>query len=363
MARALLLTLFLIPTAVMAQRLDQQFDYVSVRGKITNFDGEPIEGARVIAWVISQGNEVSANSISATNPMGANLNALRKVTWDNTDENGEYELEGVPSPGTYIIGVQRYKEYGKNVRTLVVSKTIGESYEGQDMALPRPALGEKPNFRDEGTDLPDVPKKLKRPYARAEKHFEKGRFDKAMEAVEGLVAENPDFAQGYVLMGNISIKKKDYNSALSYFTQAINAGGNSKSLNDNTAQLAFAQQKFDLALTYAKGALEFDEDDTNLLYLAGVSAFNLQDWNQADELLTRFGDNLTEDVDPRNYYMVHGFAKMNKQEWQSAIDLLEEGADKGVKKDANWYRAVMAAYQNLGNAEKVAELKAEMEGN
>jgi TolA-binding protein len=355
------LSLFLIPNAVLAQRLDQQFDYVNVTGKITNFDGEPIEGARVVAWVIKQGNEVSANSSSATNPMGANLNGLRKVTWDNTAADGSYKLEGVPSPGTYIIGVQRFKEYGKNVRTLVVSKTIGKSYDGQDMALPRE--GEVVSFKDSGETAPEIPKKLQKPYNKAVKLFERDKYDQALTAAEALVTDNPDFAEGYVLMGNISIKKQDFNSALSYFTQAINAGGSSKSLNDNTAQLAFAQQKFDLALTYAKGALEFDENDTNILYLAGVSAFNLQDWNQADVYLTRFGDNLTDEVDVRNYYMVHGFAKMNKQEFQSAIDLLEAGAAKGMKKDANWYRAVMAAYQNLGKMDKVAELKAEMEGN
>ncbi|MDJ0842586.1 MAG: CDC27 family protein [Acidobacteriota bacterium] len=359
MVRAFLLMICLTP-ALFGQTLYKNFEYVTVAGKIVTTEGEGLAGIRVEIFAASRGGSEVSRGTLLTNPMAVNTSRMERVSWTDTLEDGSYLMEGVPSPGDYFVAVKPQKGFQKMAIGLRIDKTRGTEYKDVDLTLLR--SGEKAGFKAADNESLPLPKKLAKKYKKAQGYFTKGKWDKAAAISEELVTAEPGFGDGYIMLGNIAVKQQQYPAALDWFSKAMDAGVANKSLAYSTAQLAFAQQKFDQSLRFAKESLKFDEKDSQSLYLAGMSAFNLHNWEEADSYLDRFHENMDYAADNRNYFMIHGLVKLTLKDYERAVGLIEDAAKNGIPKNENWYRALIAAHQALGHTEDVARLQKEMKG-
>lgn len=98
-------------------------------------------------------------------------------------------------------------------------------------------------------------------------------------------------------------------------------------------------------------------DDTNLLYAYAVLLLNMDDFDEADEVLER-----VVEIDPGNYAAVVAYGNLYlKEDWsgrdaRKAIDILEPLVEtEEHKDDYQIYASLGKAYQNLGDNKKAAE--------
>lgn len=114
-----------------------------------------------------------------------------------------------------------------------------------------------------------------------------GEGDKALEAIDSFLKNNPDIWNGYFLKGWALRIKKEYKEAQEYFLKCIEKGESNAEIYNELSLCALSTGEKELSKIYLETALDLDED--NLTVLTNLSYLSLEDkdYDKAREYLEK----------------------------------------------------------------------------
>ncbi len=337
--RKFLILLMLGVLPLSAQNLFQDFEYVTVTGTVVTPAGDPVVDCNVELRIVSQGGL----GVGVLTSGSRDTTRMKKAGWARTDENGTYKIDGVPVPGSYVVVVKGVKGYKQTQMPVRIDEGTGDAYDAGKLVLEK---------------FKDIDAKTKKLLKKASKALEEGKLDEAETLLKEADARTPELPEVYVSLGNIDLKKKDYKGAYANFKKAFDLGERKPELSRIAAQMAFQFQKFDEALEFLGVVLEADPEDLNSTYLAGVSAYNLQNFELAQKYFQTYLDGkggVSRDV---NFLYVFGMTELALDNLEAATKYLHEAYRFGWKADVGFMKTLANAYIKLDeNEEAKAVLK------
>jgi len=330
-----LLALLLVGTlSVSGQNLFKDFDYVTVEGRVVDRSGRAIADVNVEIRIISQGG----SDVTVLTTGIRDETKLDKAGWGRTDENGRYRIQGIPAPGSYLVVVKGVKGYKKAQMPLRIDKSGDKVVQARDLVLD--PFGAKTDGKT---------RKLLKKAASA---LEKGRLDEAKKLLKEADARQPGLSEVHVSLGNIYLKRKQFAAALKEFKQAFELGEQNPQLSMIAAQLSFQAQAFQDAGRFLDSVLAQQPENLQALYLAGVSHYNLKEFERASEYFSRYlkvKGNAGADV---NLLYVYGMSELGRGDEASAAALLQQAYDAGWKGDVQFLKTLANLYIKQKNTEK-----------
>ena len=113
----------------------------------------------------------------------------------------------------------------------------------------------------------DTYPKLKYLYAKLNLYVNKVDIAKEMALTE--VKENPNVVDGYLILGEISVREKDFVNARNYYVKAYQKDTKSVDAILGIAYVALQTNQYDLAVDQYRKALDLDKNNPNIYRLLG----------------------------------------------------------------------------------------------
>ncbi len=348
--KKVLLLAVILTVPLLGQKLYQQFDYVSVEGKVITRSGNPVAACMVELRELQSGG-VSEHSgdllsggntsvspgwgrsnVAAVSTESHNVDNLKKVGWARTDSEGHYKMEGIPVPGDYVLIVKGQKGFKKTQMPLRVDKAVGDLFHVQDLILDK---------------YVEMDRKTKKKLTKADKFLKAGKLDEAEKLLNEIKAEHQDISSVYVSLGNIYLKKKDYGNAYQSLAKAFQLGEQNPGLCMTAAKIAFSSHKFNETLPYLKAVLEKKSDDLNALYLSGVCHYNLHHFKEAEGFLGSYLEAKKGNSHEVSFLYVYGMTEMALKHNAKAAEYLNLAYVGGLKADAGYLKNLAGLYLSL----------------
>ncbi|NOY23276.1 MAG: tetratricopeptide repeat protein [Acidobacteria bacterium] len=350
--KKVLLFAMILTVPLLGQKLYQQFDYVSVEGKVITRGGDAVVGCLVelrelVSGGVSEhsgdvlsGNNTSVSpgwgrsNVAAVSTGSRNVENLKKVGWARTDSEGHYKMEGIPVPGDYLLIVKGQKGFKKTQMPLRVDKAVGDLFHVQDLILDK---------------YVELDRKTRKRLAKAEKFLKAGKLDDAEKLLNEIKSEHQELPSVYVSLGNIYLKKKDYGNAYQSLAKAFQLGEQNPGLCMTAAKIAFSTHKFNEVLPYLKAILNQKPDDLNALYLGGVCRYNLHRFKEAERFFDRYLKVKKGDSHEVSFLYVYGMTEMALKHNAKAAQYLDLAYRGGLKADANYLKNLAGLYLSVKN--------------
>ena len=231
-----------------------------VKGKITDADGKPVEGAKVTIQLVDNNTKFEVTS----------------------KKNGEFMQIGL-QPGSYKITAEK--------AGLSASKTQRISL---DMAEVNLTLT-KGGASTEGMSKEDRAKAeakvagLKAAYSEAAQLANAGKFDEAIVKFNEVLKDVPKCTECYLGIGHSNAGKKDYAASEAAFKKALELDPNSADAYNGLATIYNDQKKFAEAKEMSAEAMKrmtaggAGGGNADQLYNAGVISWNANEFAKAQE--------------------------------------------------------------------------------
>jgi Tfp pilus assembly protein PilF len=128
--------------------------------------------------------------------------------------------------------------------------------------------------------------------------------DIAMQYFQRTLKLNPEYHKALNMLGVIKQSKNDFDSAISYFEQALALDGRNVTYLKNIAMAWFAQGKYRESHEYACKAIFADSTDAQAHFLKGMTQYYLLKVTSTDETkqLVTYELDIALNLDPNNNY-------------------------------------------------------------
>lgn len=214
-------------------KLYTQFEYVVVKGKILTRAENPVPNVKVNIFQERDGTGVFGN-INTMNNQG-DTTKMPKISWTRTNENGEFVLKGVPTPGSYFIEIKGVDGF-KNVQYPLRIDT-GTGFEIDYIRI----------YLDKYFKIDS---KTKKQLKNMNTLFEKGEYQKSAELAKVIIQSESRLPDPYVVLGNFFLKNKNSNEALKNFEKAISNGVDNVEIYRTAAKLSFQLKDLSKVISY-----------------------------------------------------------------------------------------------------------------
>jgi len=236
-------------------KLYSNFEYVVVKGKVLTRSGNPVVDVKINAFQSRDGQGRFGNVNTMSN--SGDTTTMPKVSWDRTNEKGEFVLKGVPTPGSYFLEIKGVKGYKKVQYPLRIDSGSGSEIDYVVIYL------------DKFVKIDGKTKKLLK---KMNKLSEAGNLAKAGNIANQILEKESKLADPYVILGNIAMKSKDYSGALENYDSAIKNGVDNPRIYYTAAQISFALKDMKKGIDYltsgANAGLEKDLNYYQMLFKA-----------------------------------------------------------------------------------------------
>ena len=337
---------------LVGQNLYQQFDYVSVEGKVVTRGGNPVAGCLVelrelvFGGVLEHSTDTVTGSglisatgwgrsnVAAVSTESRDIDSLKKVGWARTDSEGRYRMDGIPSPGAYVLVVKGQKGFKKTQMPLRVDRSAGDLFHTHDLIL------------DKFIEMDRITKKK---LIKADKFLKAGKLDDAEKLLNEVRGEQPDLSSVYVSLGNIYLKKKDYGNAYQSLAKAFQLGEQNPGLCMAAARIAFSSHKFSETLPYLKAVLDRKPEDLSALYLSGICHYNQHKFKEAKGYFDSYMKAKKGSSNEVNFLYVYGMTEMALKHNEKAAEYLDLAYKGGLKADAGYLKNLAGLYLSVKN--------------
>lgn len=232
----------------------------TIRGKVVDTNGKPVDQAEVILDFIGDYNR-----------------QLKTIT----DKNGEFIRAGTPT-GKWKITVKKFDLIGENAGVQV---TLGETLRVPEIVIGKPGAGgaaaAKPMAvsEEEAERLKKRAAMLDKLSAEANASLEAGNYDDAIAKVQAIMKEIPTCAPCHAKIGDINVKKGDLDAAEKAYLAAIAADEKLPGPYGALATLYNQQKKFDEAVKMSTKANDLigaggGGGDANTIFNQGIILWN-----------------------------------------------------------------------------------------
>jgi tetratricopeptide (TPR) repeat protein len=174
-------------------------------------------------------------------------------------------------------------------------------------------------------------------------YYKSGKYLEAAGQFQALVDENPDYADGYHLLGICFLKTKKYADAEKNFLKAIELNGDKFEFHFNLANAYAAQKKHDKVVKTLNNAegLAADNQRSMIYQTRGHALAAQKKWGEAVDDLERA---VAAKPDPGTQAQL-GKAYFSVGEYQSAVTVLRKSL--ASKQNASSYQLLVEAMINL----------------
>lgn len=362
MKKVLFFAMILTVPLLGQQKLYQQFDYVSVEGKVITRGGNPVAGCLVELRELVYGGvtEHSTDTMTGSGVISAgwgrsnvgavstdsrNVDNLKKIGWARTDSGGHYKMDGIPAPGNYVLIVKGQKGFKKTQMPLRVDRPVGDILHAHDLILDK---------------FIDIDRKTRKKLTKAEKLLKAGKLDDAEKLLNEVKAEYQDLSSVYVSLGNIYLKKKDYGNAYQSLAKAFRLGEQNPGLCMTAAKIAFSSHKFSETLPYLKAVLDRNPDHLNALYLSGVCHYNQHQFKEAKGYFDRYMKIKKGSSKEVSFLYVYGMTEMALKHNEEAAEYLDLAYKGGLKADAGYLKNLAGLYLSVKNKKAAKRVLGEL---
>lgn len=160
-----------------------------------------------------------------------------------------------------------------------------------------------------------------------------GEYKKAIDALEYSFIINPEFEQGYIDCAEYCCELKNYELALSIYSEAVEVFGPEFDMMINMAQCQFALGLIDQAKRSLFEAIEIDSFSDEAFFLLAKCYMKNQDYLSAVKVL-RKAINIENTVE--EYYHLLGKAYHHLGQTDKASHYYRKAAQKGVEIPTYW---------------------------
>ena len=341
----------ILTVPLVGQKLYQQFDYVSVEGKVITRGGNPVAGCLVelrelvFGGVTQHSTDTMTGSsvisagwgrsnVAAVSSGSRDVNNLKKVGWARTDSEGHYKMDGIPAPGDYVLIVKGQKGFKKTQMPLRVDRPVGDLFHVHDLILDK---------------FIEIDRKTKKKLTKADKFLKAGKLDDAEKLLNEVKTEHQDLSSVYVSLGNIYLKKKDYGNAYQSLAKAFQLGEQNPGLCMTAAKIAFSNQKFSETLPYLKVVLDRKPEDLSALYLSGVCHYNQHEFKEAKGYFDKYMKTKKGSSNEVSFLYVYGMTEMALKNNDKAAEYLDLAYKGGLKADAAYLKNLAGLYLSMNN--------------
>ncbi len=232
----------------------------TVRGKVTDADNKPVEGAKVTIQQIDNNTKFEVK----------------------TKKNGEFLQIGL-QPGQYKISAEK--------EGLSASKTSRISLDTTEVNLTLTKGGGASTENMSKEDRAKAEAKvagIKAAYAEAANLSNAGKYDEAIAKFNEVIKDVPNCAECYVGIGASAGAKKDYAAAEAAYKKAIELNPNMADAYNGLATIYNDQKKFDEAKAMSAEAMKRATaagggGGADAMYNAGVISWNANEFAKAQE--------------------------------------------------------------------------------
>lgn len=328
-----------------SQNLYKQFEYVSIEGRVVTRAGQPVADCMVELRTLSNqqpeygeraGNSSGAmptgwgaSDIGVVGTESYDVSGLKKAGWDRTDANGYYKIEGIPSPGSYVLVVKGQEGFKKTQMPMRVDKPRGEVLKARDLILD--SYGEKE-------------KAVEKILAKAQDAINQDDLVQAERLLDEAEAKSAQVPNLFVMKGNVSVKQRNWEAALDAYDKAYTLGEQNEQLCRTAAQIAFQLTKFDQTMKFVECALASTAEDAGLVYLMGVSAYNAREFSVAEQYLQQYYEMTDGKADDVSFLYVFGMTELEMGQQDRAAEFLHKAYRNGLKADVNFMKTLAMLY-------------------
>jgi len=232
----------------------------SVRGKVTDADNKPVDGAKV---TIQQTDNNTKFEVK-------------------TKKNGEFMQIGL-QPGTYKITAEK--------DGLSASKTNRISLDTAEvnLTLTKGGAATADMSKEDRAKAEAKVAGIKAAYAEAANLSNAGKYDEAIAKFNEVIKDVPNCAECYIGIGASAGAKKDYAAAEAAYKKSIEINPNGADAYNGLATIYNDQKKFDEAKAMSAEAMKratapgAGGGGADSLYNAGVISWNANDFAKAQE--------------------------------------------------------------------------------
>ncbi len=231
-----------------------------VRGKVTDAEGKPVDGAKVTIQQLDNNTKFEVKS----------------------KKNGEYMQIGLP-PGQYKISAE--KDGLSASKTNRISLDMAEV----NLTLTKGGASMEGVSKEERAKAEAKMAGIKAAYAEAASLTNAGKHDEAIAKFNEVLKDVPKCTECYIGIGLANTNKKDYDAAEAAFKKALEVDPNSADAYNGLATIYNDQKKFDQAKQMSAEAMKrapagaAGSGSADSMYNAGVISWNANDFAKAAE--------------------------------------------------------------------------------
>ena len=232
----------------------------SVRGKVTDADNKPVEGAKVTIQLVDNNTKFEVK----------------------TNKKGEFMQIGL-QPGQYKISAEK--------DGLSASKTNRISLDTAEvnLTLTKGGMSTENMSKEDRAKAEAKVAGIKAAYAEAATLSNSGKYDEAIAKFNEVIKDVPNCVECYIGIGASAGAKKDYAAAEAAYKKAIEINPNSADAYNGLATIYNYQKKFDEAKAMSAEAMKRATaggaagGGADSMYNAGVISWNANDFAKAQE--------------------------------------------------------------------------------
>lgn len=231
-----------------------------VKGKITDAEGKPVEGAKVTIQLVDNNTKFELK----------------------TKKNGEFMQIGL-QPGSYKITAE--KEGLSASKTQRISLDMAEV----NLTLTKGGASTEGMSKEDRAKAEAKVAGLKAAYSEAAQLANAGKFDEAIVKFNEVLKDVPKCTECYIGIGHSNAGKKDYAASEAAFKKALEIDPNSADAYNGLATIYNDQKKFAEAKEMSAEAMKrmtggaAGGGNADQLYNAGVISWNANDFAKAQE--------------------------------------------------------------------------------
>jgi Flp pilus assembly protein TadD len=231
-----------------------------VRGKVTDADNKPVEGAKVTIQQLDNNTKFEVK----------------------TKKNGEYMQIGLP-PGQYKISAE------KDGLTASKNNKIGLDMAEVNLTITKGGGSTEGMSKEDRAKAEAKMAGIKAAYAEAASLANAGKNDESIAKFNEVLKDVPKCTECYIGIGLANANKKDYDASEAAFKKAIELDPNSADAYNGLATIYNDQKKFDQARQMSAEAMKHSAGaaggggNADSMYNAGVISWNANDFAKAAE--------------------------------------------------------------------------------
>ncbi|HEY7287884.1 MAG TPA: tetratricopeptide repeat protein [Vicinamibacterales bacterium] len=230
-----------------------------VKGKITDAEGKPVEGAKVTIQLVDNNTKFELK----------------------TKKNGDFMQIGL-QPGSYKITAE--KDGLSASKTQRISLDMAEV----NLTLTKGGMSTEGMSKEDRAKAEAKVAGVKAAYAEAAQLANAGKFDEAIAKFNEVLKDVPKCTECYIGIGHSNAGKKDYAASEAAFKEALKLDPNSADAYNGLATIYNDQKKFAEAKEMSAEAMKHmatagGTGNADQLYNAGVISWNANDFAKAQE--------------------------------------------------------------------------------